>query len=67
MSEEEFKICHEGTQQKVYMGLTVCRKNLYFGFSTRKGDLGSEYLTKYETKKLIDWLKQKHEVMEGGK
>ena len=59
----EFRISHDGSKQGLRMGVTAGGKNVFVEFSTRRGELGAEYLTRYEADKLIDWLKVKRDEL----
>ena len=61
--DTEFRIAHGGSKQGLRMGVTVGGKHVFVEFSTRRGDTGSEYLTKYETDHLVKWLKDKSKVL----
>ncbi len=58
-----FGISHDSSKQALRLGTTVGGKCVFVEFSTRKGDVGSEYLTRTETDQLIDWLRVKREQL----
>jgi len=58
-----YEINHEGSKQAFRMGMTEGRKNLFIAFQTRKGDIGTEYMTKHEAGEFIEWLIYHHHMM----
>jgi len=57
---EEVLVKHEDTLQEMRFGLTVGSRYVYFVFQARKGDIGSEHLTRNELGDVIEKLIEMH-------